>query len=226
MAYVTDFPSLSSTAQAWLIARGATRRRAPYPPGELERRTAIPNWAPLRAVEATYGGLFGVDPEDMQEIWAGVDETGAFGAEKTIDGRAHRLVGGYGPILWFMDEAGRVVEIDDLGERFYESDTLTHRIEQLARFHFGTHAERLEGGHGERLARALDLRAIEAATDSRQRYWEAADSSLLVRESLEPADYGSRTLVTLTWLMAPSPEVVRRALRGELKSSSSSSGGA
>lgn len=169
----------------------------------------IPTWPALLAIEANYGGLRGVG-SDRRAIEFGVAKW--FGRRREIDGRSHLLVAHYDPILWFMDEAGRIVEIDDLGERFYESDSIAHRIEQLALYDWcANNIASVPGFHGRALATALDLAHIHEASDSRQRYWASAISGILVRESLEPSDYGKRDLVEKTWISARTEDALERA---------------
>lgn len=124
--------TLSARATRWLDELGVTQRRRRLDEAALRRWLAkheVPAWPALLAVEARYGGL--ANPStSRREIGFGVGRW--FGRRRMIDGREHRIVAGYSPIAWFMDEAGRVVEIDDLSEQFYESDTIEHRIEQLA----------------------------------------------------------------------------------------------
>jgi hypothetical protein len=194
-----EWPWLSPTACAWLVARGV------QPVSRAPLATTDPL---LLAIHRRYGALSGIDPIDGRELW--IASANGFGATRTIDERTHWLIGGYSPIAWWMDDAGVVVEIDDLGQRFYESDTLEHRIEQLALFDHGPEVERLDGCHGERIAKALGLEPIDHATDSRQRYWMRFE--LLVRESLEPSEYGQRDLVERTWVSGPTREAVRAAI--------------
>lgn len=173
----------------------------------------LPAWPALIALESTVGGLGGITKDD-RDVSIGVAPR--FGTNRVIDGRTHLRVAHYDPILWFMDEAGRIVEIDDLGERFYESDSITHRIEQLALFDWHGNVECVAGFQGAALAKALELLMIPEACDSRQRYWASpgatARKGILVRESFEPRDYGSRELVEKTWISAGTKAVLARTL--------------
>jgi hypothetical protein len=216
-----DLTFLSTRARRWLADRGVERERRPADEESVRSalsRAGAPAWPKVIAVELRYGGLRGTDPNDACEVWFGSWPDSGFGATRKIDERVHVLVGGNGPIRWFIDEAGRIVEIDDLGERFYESDTIEHRVEQLALFDVGTHVKALEGRHGERIAKELHLVSLREPSDSRQRFWtrDAEDpSTLLVRESLEPSDYGRRDLVPRTWLSASHVAALTEASRAK-----------
>lgn len=206
---------LSSRATAWLAGRGVTRQRAPLAERDLRRyleEQQLPAWPALLAVEAALGGLGGTTP-DERDVSIGVP----FGTSRMIDGRLHLCVGYYDPILWYMDEAGRIVEIDDLGERFYESDSVAHRIEQLALFDWhGGIIACVPGFQGTAVATAHGLLPLDEPSDSRQRFWASpganARKGILVRESLEPRDYGSRELVEKTWISASTRATLERAL--------------
>jgi len=191
------------------VSVGAARSRAPLGRAQVERvleERGLPRWEALARVEARYGGIAG-EGDDGRELVLGI--TGAFGATRAIDGRKHVLVAGYSPIGWFMDEAGRVVEIDDLGERFYESDSIEHRIEQLALFDAGG-SQQLSGQLGEELAAALGLDPIPETSDSFQRYWGSGGSAyehgsgVLLCECFTPSDYGAHDRVWSTWLSSRS----------------------
>lgn len=213
---------LSARATQWLHDRGVTQRRPRLTAAAMRRYLAdqdLPPWPSLLAVEADFGGL-GCITSDERELAFGADNW--FGKRRDIDGRPHILVALYEPIRWFMDEGGRIVEIDDLGERFYESDTIAHRIEQLALFDWhGLHRKRLEGFCGRAIAEALDLELLGEACDSRQRFWASpgatAKRGILVRESREPSDYGKRDLVELTWIGAGGAKDLARAVKAAAK---------
>lgn len=198
---------LSPRILAWLRERNVTQERPRLDEAATRRYCAknrLPTWPSLLAIEARFGGLRGV-ASDTREIAFGVSKW--FGHRKQIDDRLHLLVAIYDPISWFMDETGRIVEIDDLGESFYASDSIAHRIEQLALYDW--HARNIfcvDGFRGRSLASELDLVHIREASDSRQRYWASPISGILVRESLEPSDYGKRDLVEKTWISARIPE--------------------
>jgi hypothetical protein len=202
--------TLSARATAWLDSLGVIQRRPRLGDPEMREWLAsrnLPVWRSILAVEARYGGLG--SPETYgREITFGVESW--FGREHTIDGRRHLLVAAYWPISWFMDEAGRVVEIDDLAEQFYASDSIEHRIEQLAVFERFDDNARLEGFHGKTLANAFSLERLDEACDSRQRIWAGPD--LMVRESLEPPGYGKRGLVQLTWVSADTKARIQQAV--------------
>jgi hypothetical protein len=192
--------TLSSRVRAWLAAHGVTQQRPRLDEAATRRfcaKNKLPTWPSLLAIEARFGGLRGV-ASDSRVLEFGVS---TFGWRREIDGRLHLLVAYFDPILWYMDEAGRIVEIDDLGHRFYESDSIDLRIEQLALYDWpGRHTGDIPGFHGGSIATALELIYIPEASDSRQRHWASPISGILVRESLEPRDYGSRDLVENTWI--------------------------
>jgi hypothetical protein len=206
--------SLSEHAREWLRSLGASRKRPPYAPERLSAALS-PNgldWAPLFDLEARYGGLTG------EGLYVGADghPSLSLGAPVVADmrwGRPHLSVGYCGPIVWLMNEAGGIVELDDLGHRFYEADSIDKRLEQCALdgCACGLFVERLEGFRGEALASLLGLAPLPAPSDSRQRYWASpgftrgsADATL-VRESHEPRDYGESVYVDLTWVEAGTP---------------------
>ncbi|MFN0246784.1 MAG: hypothetical protein ACKV2T_07730 [Kofleriaceae bacterium] len=203
--------TLSPRVRAWLAAHGVTQQRPRLDEAATRRfcaKNKLPTWPSLLAIEARFGGLRGV-ASDSRVLEFGVS---TFGWRREIDGRLHLLVAFFDPILWYMDEAGRIVEIDDLGHRFYESDTIDHRIEQLAVYDWqARHYRSIPGFHGHALAKQLDLIYISEASDSRQRHWASPISGILVRESLEPRDYGSRDLVETTWINARTKAALDRA---------------
>lgn len=187
---------------------GAKRERGPVPPSELRtllEKLGVPPWPVFFDAEARYGGIAGVGSDD-RELWIGARHR-AYGAKRTLDGRPHCVLAAFSPILWYADEAGRIVEIDDLGERFYESDSIEHRIEQLALFDAGD-SERLDGRRGEEIAAILELEPVPEAADSRNRYWARGGSAyehgkgVLLWECFTPSDYGKKDLVWSTWIMA------------------------
>lgn len=103
-----------------------------------------------------------------------------------------------------MDEAGRVIEIDELGEGFFESDSIAHRIEELAIHR--TSGERFAGQHGARFAELLGLTEVLEVRDSMMRAWgEAAhdhQKGVLISECFTPSDDGTRDRVWSTWVSA------------------------
>lgn len=216
---------LSPLATAWLDSLGATETRAPYTSSEL-RRALAPNgldWEPIVRLEARFGGLGGCGG-DGRELYVGADgHPGTpLGPPLRPDARftrPHLAVGYYDPILWFSDETGRIVEVDDLGHTFYESDDIGKRLEQLALENVAAtrHVLRLDGFHGRALAEALGLVVLPEPSDSRQRYWATAgldgakEDAIVVRESLEPEAYASARLARSTWLYAGTSELLSRA---------------
>ncbi|MGE0400870.1 MAG: hypothetical protein AB7T06_29435 [Kofleriaceae bacterium] len=208
---------LSARARAWLAGHGVTQQRPRLDEVATRRyldEHDLPRWQALVDVETTLGGLGGT-ASDERIVAFGIAEW--FGARRRIDDRLHVLVATYSPISWFMDEAGRIVEIDDVGHRFYESDSIVHRIEQLSLVDWhGRHVHRALGARGRAVARALDLVPIVEASDSRQRFWASRDASpttgVLVRESLEPDEYGKTALVQLTWITAGTRDELDRAI--------------
>ena len=173
-----------------------------------------PAWDALVRIEMQLGGLRGADPRDERELWVQIEH----GAARLLDGEPHVVVGGYSPILWLVRESGRVVELDELGERFYESDSLVHRLEQLALFDSGVPARRYEGARGEALAARLGLAPIPEASDSMQRYWGTGGSrfetseGVQVSECLTPSDYGARDRVWSTWISCAREEALEDAV--------------
>jgi hypothetical protein len=155
----------------------------------------------LVAVETTFGGLSG-EASDGREIWFGVRGRTWFG--RVRKGRPLVAVACYSPIVWYMDEAGRVIEFDELGEGFYESDSIAHRIEELAIHR--TSGVSFAGKHGERFAKLLGLSEVAEVRDSMTRAWgEAARDhvkGMLVTECFTPSDYGKKDRVWSTWIDA------------------------
>jgi hypothetical protein len=208
-AELAELVHLSARARTWLASVGAARARPRLLAEDLRallEERGVPCWEALLRAEARYGGIGG-EGSDGREIWFGPPSRW-YGQRKTLDGRAHVLVAAFVPILWFMDETGRIVEIDDLGERFYESDSIDHRIEQLALFDSGD-SHRMAGRRGDELAAVLGLAPIVEAGDSQQRYWAKNGSAhetgrgVLLSEVFTPSDYGARDRVWSTWLSSP-----------------------
>jgi hypothetical protein len=206
---------VSLRAQAWIAFVGA-RRRAPLAPTAVAHRLArvgAPSWPVLFDLEARFS-LEG-DVVHGRFLWIGAKHRG-FGRTRTIEGRPYVLAGGFDPILWYVGETGHVVEVDDLGERFFESDSVAHRIEQLALEEAAAYRQ-LSGRRGGELAETLDLLPIPEASDSKNAYWRGSDSEaqdgLLVLERFTPRAYGAREREWTTWLLAPKQSALDDALK-------------
>lgn len=205
-----DLP-LSARALRWLASKGVRRVGPPCSEEEtraLLARRGAPSWPVLVAVETTFGGLSGETP-DGREIWFGALGRTWFG--RTQKRRPLVAVGCYSPIVWYMDEGGRVLEFDELGEGFYESDSIAHRIEELAIHR--TSGVSFAGQHGERFAELLGLSEVAEVRDSMTRAWgEAAHDhakGMLVTECFTPSDYGKKDRIWSTWVAAKEPAVRR-----------------
>lgn len=208
---------VSPPAQAWIAFVGG-RRRAPLAPTAVAKqlgRVSAPSWPVLLDLEARFS-LEG-DMVHGQVLWVGAKNR-LFGHPKTIEGRPYVLAGGFDPILWYVDETGRVVEVDDLGERFFESDSVAFRIEQLALEGPAAYRE-LSGRRGQEIAASLALLPIPEASDSKNAYWGTGGSDyearegLLVIERFTPREYGAREREWTTWLMAPKESALEDALK-------------
>lgn len=200
-----DALPLSRRAIAWLGARRVTRIAAPRSPEETTARLAAqgaPAWPVLLAVEATFGGLRGDTPDD-RELWIGTCGGRWFGSPRK--GAPMYAVAAFSPIVWYMDEGGRVIEYDELGVNVYQSDSLAHRIEELAIHR--TIGEPFAGQHGERFAAALGLTEVAEVRDSMSRAWGEARHDhvrgTLVAEMFAPFEYGQTDRTWTTWVNGP-----------------------
>jgi hypothetical protein len=214
---------LSRRALGWLAWNKVERVAPPCSKEQtkkLLRERGAPAWPVLVAVETTFGGLLGQTSDD-RELWFGACGGPCFG--KVRKSQPLVCVAAYSPILWYVDEAGRVFEFDELGEPFYESDSIAHRIEQLAVHR--TTGVCFTGRHGERSAKLLGLAEVGEARDSMTRAWgEPAQDhvkGVFVEECFTPSRYGARDRVWSTWIDAADAVVRKAETRLKLKRSSS-----